>query len=257
MKQVPPRLEAARLTRRVMKANRSASDGMEESEAVLLALAQAIELRDRATSGHCERLALFSLALGAGLGLGREALLALYQGAYLHDIGKVGLPDAILFKRAPLNETEWKLMRQPSRAARKSAANCARSTRSCPSSATITSGGTGRLPGRAARRGHPPAGAHPADSPISTTRSPASRPYKPPSPPAGAPDPGGRNRARLARSGHDQLFLRLHPQVIAELSGYVAKAERRTGDMEVSLLRLGRRLLADAASGRNVHVAAG
>lgn len=110
MKQGPLRLEPARLTRRVMRANRAASDDMQETEAVLLALAQAVELRDRAISGHCERLALFSLALGTALKLSREELLALYRGAYLHDIGKVCLPDSVLFKRGPLNDQEWKLM---------------------------------------------------------------------------------------------------------------------------------------------------
>lgn len=112
MKQVRHRLDAARLTHRVLKTNRSVVDSVDEAEAVLLALAQAVELRDRTTGGHCERLALFSLALGMALGLNRDDLLALYQGGYLHDIGKVGLPDSILFKPGALTEEEWAVMRR-------------------------------------------------------------------------------------------------------------------------------------------------
>ena len=84
----------------------------EETEAVLLALGQAIELRDRGTGGHCERLAYHSLALGMAMGLGRQDLQALYRGGFLHDIGKVGMPDTILFKPTALDADEWHTMRQ-------------------------------------------------------------------------------------------------------------------------------------------------
>ncbi|HWQ54625.1 MAG TPA: HD domain-containing phosphohydrolase [Bryobacteraceae bacterium] len=84
----------------------------EETEAVLLALGQAIEARDTSTRGHCERLAFHSLALGVAMGLGRHELLALYRGGYLHDIGKVGMPDTILFKPAALSKEEWDTMRR-------------------------------------------------------------------------------------------------------------------------------------------------
>jgi putative two-component system response regulator len=83
----------------------------DESEGILFALAQAVEQRDCITSGHCEGLALTSLALGAGLCLDRPSLLALYRGGYLHDIGKVGIPDSILFKPGPLTAEEWVVMR--------------------------------------------------------------------------------------------------------------------------------------------------
>jgi HD-GYP domain-containing protein (c-di-GMP phosphodiesterase class II) len=83
----------------------------EESEGILFALAQAVEQRDSITAGHCEGLALTSLALGVGLCLDRPSLLALYRGGYLHDIGKVGIPDSILFKPGPLTAEEWVVMR--------------------------------------------------------------------------------------------------------------------------------------------------
>lgn len=91
---------------------KAAVDSLEEVEAVLFVLAQAVEQRDEAIGGHCRRLAESSAALGLALGLSRAQLLALHRGAYLHDIGKVSVPDAILFKPGPLTPQEWDIMRQ-------------------------------------------------------------------------------------------------------------------------------------------------
>src|SRR5690349_6012443 len=82
-----------------------------DTESILFALAQAVEQRDPHTARHCERLALISIALGTALELERASLLALYQGGYLHDIGKVGIPDSILFKPGRLTAEEWVVMR--------------------------------------------------------------------------------------------------------------------------------------------------
>jgi putative two-component system response regulator len=87
------------------------SGALPESEAIFVALAQAVEQRDRHTAGHCERLAFISVALGVVTGLDRADLLTLYRGGYMHDIGKVGIPDSILFKPAKLDEREWEVMR--------------------------------------------------------------------------------------------------------------------------------------------------
>lgn len=84
---------------------------VDETEAILMALAQAVEQRDRQTAGHCERLAFTSMSLGIAMGLERPNLLALYRGGYLHDIGKVSVPDSILFKPARLTGDEWVVMR--------------------------------------------------------------------------------------------------------------------------------------------------
>ncbi len=81
------------------------------TEGILFALAVAVEQRDRHTAGHCERLALLAVTLGIALGLSRRNLLALYRGGYLHDIGKVGIPDSILFKPDQLTAEEWVIMR--------------------------------------------------------------------------------------------------------------------------------------------------
>lgn len=84
---------------------------LKETEALLYAVAQAVEQRDPHTARHCERLAFTSVALGMALHLDRPSLSALYRGGYLHDIGKVGIPDAILFKPGPLTAEEWVVMR--------------------------------------------------------------------------------------------------------------------------------------------------
>ncbi len=83
----------------------------EDAEAILLALAQAVEQRDRNTGGHCERLAFISVSIGIAMSLDRVCLLSLYRGGYLHDVGKVGIPDSILFKPGKLTASEWVTMR--------------------------------------------------------------------------------------------------------------------------------------------------
>ena len=91
---------------------KAAVDSLEEAESILCVLAQAVEQRDEAIGGHCKRLDRISVAMGSTLGLSRWQLLALHRGAFLHDIGKVGVPDSILFKPGPLSKQEWDVMRQ-------------------------------------------------------------------------------------------------------------------------------------------------
>jgi putative two-component system response regulator len=83
----------------------------DQTEAVLFALAQAVEQRDRHTAGHCERMAFIGVALGVMMGLEHNDLVAVYRGGFLHDIGKVGIPDSILFKPGKLTADEWVTMR--------------------------------------------------------------------------------------------------------------------------------------------------
>jgi putative two-component system response regulator len=96
---------------RAMLRNKSLIDSLEEAETILLAMAQTVEHRDEYTGKHCQRLAVASVMLGEALGLPSQDLTALYRGGYLHDIGKIGIPDAILFKRGPLTSEEWEVMR--------------------------------------------------------------------------------------------------------------------------------------------------
>src|SRR5205085_4766757 len=78
----------------------------------LKALTAALDKRDTETSGHSERVVAFSLRLGRELGVGVEQLRSLEFGSLLHDIGKIGVPDAILRKPAALSESEWVRMRE-------------------------------------------------------------------------------------------------------------------------------------------------
>jgi len=106
----PPALIRARV--RAMLRHKQAIDSLDQADAVLIALAQAVEHRDSRTAGHCERLAIMSTSLGAALGLSRAELIALHRGGYLHDVGKVAVPDAILFKPGPLTGDEWAVMKK-------------------------------------------------------------------------------------------------------------------------------------------------
>ncbi len=80
-------------------------------EAALFALALAAERRDTETAGHCQRLAELAVRFGNRLALSESDIGTLRRGAYLHDIGKVAVPDAILYKAGPLTEQEWQIMR--------------------------------------------------------------------------------------------------------------------------------------------------
>ncbi len=86
----------------------------DDTEGILFALALAVEQRDQQTAGHCQRLALIAVMLGIAMRLAHDELLALYRGGYLHDIGKVGIPDTILFKPGSLTAEEWVTMRSHS-----------------------------------------------------------------------------------------------------------------------------------------------
>ena len=78
----------------------------------LRALAGAIEARDRYTAGHTDRVCQMSELTARALGWSDKRILELRQGCTLHDIGKIGVPDAILNKTGPLNEYEMNIMRK-------------------------------------------------------------------------------------------------------------------------------------------------
>jgi putative two-component system response regulator len=88
------------------------TDDLDSAESVILSLALTIEARDGNTEGHCERLARYAAMLGRRIDLGDEDLRVLQRGGYLHDIGKVGIPDAILLKPGRLTPAELTIMRQ-------------------------------------------------------------------------------------------------------------------------------------------------
>ena len=86
-------------------------DSLDDSETILFSLAKSVEDRDPDLSHHCQRLALMGGALGEALKLPAEDILALQRGGYLHDIGKISIPDRILFKAGPLTNEEWGIMK--------------------------------------------------------------------------------------------------------------------------------------------------
>ena len=81
--------------------------------------ARALELKDRETEGHSQRVVNLTLAVARELGLSGEQMLEIRQGALLHDIGKMGIPDQIIQKPGPLSEEEWELMKKHPEFARK------------------------------------------------------------------------------------------------------------------------------------------
>ena len=88
------------------------TDDLDSAESVILSLARTVEARDTCTHGHCERMAAYAAACGVGLGLSREEVAALRRGGFLHDVGKIGIPDAILLKPAALTPDEFDTMKR-------------------------------------------------------------------------------------------------------------------------------------------------
>ena len=79
---------------------------------MLFSIARAVESRDANTGDHCERLVGLGETFGQFLNLSRPQMRNLQWGGYLHDIGKVGIPDAVLLKQGKLTLEEWEIMKQ-------------------------------------------------------------------------------------------------------------------------------------------------
>jgi len=81
-------------------------------DATIEGWSRAMDLRDKETEGHTLRVTDLSVKLARNMGFNEGELLFIRRGALLHDIGKLGVPDAILHKTSSLNDEEWKVMRQ-------------------------------------------------------------------------------------------------------------------------------------------------
>ena len=81
-------------------------------DATIDALSAALDYRDNETEGHSQRVVRYSLEIGKVLGLERRNLEVLARGTLLHDIGKIGVPDSILWKPGKLTDEEWVEMRK-------------------------------------------------------------------------------------------------------------------------------------------------
>lgn len=87
------------------------TDELETADSVLCTLGLIVEGRDPYTEGHCERLSVHAADLARHLGMDQDSILALKRGGYLHDLGKIAVPDEILKKGADLTPSEWEIMK--------------------------------------------------------------------------------------------------------------------------------------------------
>lgn len=87
------------------------TDELETADSVLCTLGLIVEGRDPYTEGHCERLAVRAADLGRHLGLDEDSIIALRRGGFLHDLGKIAVPDEILKKGSNLSPEEWAIMK--------------------------------------------------------------------------------------------------------------------------------------------------
>lgn len=90
----------------------AAHDALAEAyDATIVGWSQALDLRDKETHGHSVRVTEITVRLARAMGVAEAEIDHIRRGALLHDIGKMGLPDAILLKPGPLTEEEWEQMR--------------------------------------------------------------------------------------------------------------------------------------------------
>jgi putative two-component system response regulator len=100
------RLELLARVRSLLRLKRL-TDRLERAESVIFALAEAVEAKDPYTEGHLSRLASYAEVLARALGLTPQEQQDVREGAILHDVGKIGVPEAILRKPAPLSNEEY------------------------------------------------------------------------------------------------------------------------------------------------------
>lgn len=81
-------------------------------DATLHGWSRALDLRDKETKGHSQRVTEMALELARAMGVEEEELIHIRRGSLLHDIGKLGIPDGILLKKGSLTKEEWSIMRQ-------------------------------------------------------------------------------------------------------------------------------------------------
>ena len=107
--------ELRRVNRDLVQANENVVNTLQELRstygATLQALSTALDSRDSDTDGHSHRVVVYTEAIGRRLGLPEWEISNLLNGALLHDVGKIGVPDAILRKPGRLTEDEWTIMR--------------------------------------------------------------------------------------------------------------------------------------------------
>ncbi len=91
---------------------RSNTELLRAYDATLEGWVKALDMRDKETEHHTQRVTHLTLALAQAMGINDDNLLHIKRGALLHDIGKMGIPDSILAKPGKLTDDEWEIMRQ-------------------------------------------------------------------------------------------------------------------------------------------------
>jgi HD-GYP domain-containing protein (c-di-GMP phosphodiesterase class II) len=102
-------IENATLFRELQRSN---VELMQAYDATIDGWSRALELRDRSTEGHTQRVAGLTLQLAHRMNFSETELVHIRRGAILHDIGKMAIPDSILLKSAPLTDEEWDIIRK-------------------------------------------------------------------------------------------------------------------------------------------------
>jgi putative nucleotidyltransferase with HDIG domain len=102
-------IDNAELFNRLQRTN---SDLVRAYDATIEGWSRALDLRDKETEGHTQRVTEMAMELASAMGIGEAELVHIRRGALLHDIGKMGVPDQILLKPEPLTEEEWEIMRR-------------------------------------------------------------------------------------------------------------------------------------------------
>jgi HD-GYP domain-containing protein (c-di-GMP phosphodiesterase class II) len=90
---------------------RSNTELIQAYNATIEGWSKALDLRDKETEGHTQRVTSMTVRLAQALGISRSEMAHIRRGALLHDIGKMGVPDRVLLKEGPLTEEEWVVMR--------------------------------------------------------------------------------------------------------------------------------------------------
>jgi PAS domain S-box-containing protein len=102
-------IEDAQLFDRLQRSN---MDLVLAYDATIEGWSRALDLRDRETEGHAQRVTEMTVKLANAMGINDSEIINIRRGALLHDIGKMGVPDSILHKPGALNDEEWQIMRQ-------------------------------------------------------------------------------------------------------------------------------------------------
>ncbi len=110
---IEERERAAEQERRLTEQAQQAAQAIAEAyDQTLIGWSRALDLRDKETEGHSQRVAQLTLAVARALNIPPEEQINMWRGAMLHDIGKIGVPDSILHKPGPLTAEEWEIMRR-------------------------------------------------------------------------------------------------------------------------------------------------